>query len=918
VFWAIALIVSTVPTASGVRLVEQDKVFVFRHPAFAIEVDPHAGGRIRSWVLTPSGRDMVALWRGANEIGGLLDDRSFFTARSYQATIMNPGPETASLRLASAHPSGVHITKTLSVSAGSAALLVRYEFRNGTQAPARLWVRNFLVPGRHPQSDRHLYWVSGEAGKRGSVEGQPNAHGYYQAGPPWYAAQWDADTGDGLLVVAPGIDRFYFWRQSREFPTFEWVYPTVPAGKALHASVALAPVTQREPTPSWAQLAAPHAKTLRPPRLTDLTGWQDEATRFNVTQTERDKGFWLSIGQREGKQRLPTELPLDLPRHDDRYVALTLNVLKSRQARIQLQVSEPWRQNVQPLWETPGQDRRELLSLPVEPVELKSGTSQALWLRVSSKGKADGQHGIPLKLTVGSHAEDVVIALGIWDVTLPDERPFHVRGYCGGFPVWTGGYEVNDGGLRRLEAILGAYADMGGDVLDWNCVWARTAANTKLAETGEVLTEVAKRHPERMSLNRLPELDFAYFDPWLDLAKKYGVTRVETYMQRPTAARWQSRLLDPVMGKGRIKAGTPEAQRVITWFYQQMRRHFEARGFHGFFCKISDEISPEHVEAYTETAQVARAAGWRPFTTITGMVARTAEHIRTMNPHCDEWQLSFSLKDDFLTLLKQRMVLQERTHLLPGPWRPYRNGGAVGTWAIKAFGDAGATGLEPGAVEQFELLEDGKPLQRAGRSPWGNRQPGRVFTAGALNEWLYVSPTEGGAPKTHRYDLRLVVRRASPGGKPLVRIDATDELWFYGGSSKPYRMAYSKTWVYPVLAAYHGFCGYGQWAFYHWNKTERIIWLDEETSGVTVSPAYCGYRDGWRDARLFHAVRQRCGQDAFDQLVSESGQAALKVAPRSREVYRFRTVVNAASPLTRNAARARALRRLASLARREE
>lgn len=137
VFWAIASIVSTVPTASGVRLVKQDQAFVFRHPAFIVQVDPQAGGWIRSWVLTPSGRDLAALWRGANEIGGLLDDRSFFSARSHQATIMNPGPQTASLRLTSPHPSRAQVARTLSVSADNAALLVRYEFRNGTQAPPR-------------------------------------------------------------------------------------------------------------------------------------------------------------------------------------------------------------------------------------------------------------------------------------------------------------------------------------------------------------------------------------------------------------------------------------------------------------------------------------------------------------------------------------------------------------------------------------------------------------------------------------------------------------------------------------------------------------------------------------------------------------------------------------------------------------
>jgi hypothetical protein len=186
------------------------------------------------------------------------------------------------------------------------------------------------------------------------------------------------------------------------------------------------------------------------------------------------------------------------------------------------------------------------------------------------------------------------------------------------------------------------------------------------------------------------------------------------------------------------------------------------------------------------------------------------------------------------------------------------------------------------------------------------------MTAGALGDWLYVSPTDGADPTTHRYDIRVVVRRPSPQGEPLVKVNSTDEQWFYGGSSRPFRGNYHRTWVYPILACFHGFQGYGQWAFYHWNKTERIIWLNEETLDVTISPAYCGYRDGWRDARLFHAVAQRSGRSVLDRLVGESNGAALRVAQHSKEVYRFRTIVNAGSPQARNRARAQALETLAS------
>ncbi|MGD8238655.1 MAG: hypothetical protein PVH68_08895, partial [Armatimonadota bacterium] len=286
-------------------------------------------------------------------------------------------------------------------------------------------------------------------------------------------------------------------------------------------------------------------------------------------------------------------------------------------------------------------------------------------------------------------------------------------------------------------------------------------------------------------------------------------------------------------------------------------------------------------------------------------------HLRTMDPHCDQWQLNFSLKDDFFALLSTPYEVTQERFELSGPWGQYRNGGAEETWAMKVFGAEGSIGVDPNDVEQFELLEDGKALRLKGGSPWGNRERGTVMTAGALHSALYVSPFDGADPKGHRYDLVVTVRRESPTGQPLVSIDPTDEVWFYGGSSKPFRRAYDAGWAYPVMALFHDVRGYGQWAFYHWNATERIMWIDEETHAITVSPVYCGYRDGWRDALLLAQLTRARGREAFDQIVGEQEGALLRVATQSREVYNYRSVANANDPVACNLGRRQALRVLA-------
>lgn len=219
--------------------------------------------------------------------------------------------------------------------------------------------------------------------------------------------------------------------------------------------------------------------------------------------------------------------------------------------------------------------------------------------------------------------------------------------------------------------------------------------------------------------------------------------------------------------------------------------------------------------------------------------------------------------------------------------------------------------VSPRDIDTVELLEDGEPLRTKGGSPWGNRDRGVLITGGRLHQHLYVSPSSG-EPSDHRYALRLQVRRKGAGGLPLVTLDPTDQMWCYGGSSRPFRRPYAAGWRYPVMTLYHGFRGYGLWAFYHWNKTEKIMWLDPETLRVTISPVYCGYRDGWRDALLLSQLRETKGEEALGHILGEKDKATLRVAFESREVYTFRTVANAADPVARNAARRQALEALSS------
>ena len=636
----IFLVVAPIQANGQVKIAESENGFSLENRHLRIDID-RAGGRISALIDKRSGDQLVALWKGAGEIGGLLDDRLYFTSAAYEATV-EEADSAVSLHLTASHVGGLRIEKTVTLRATEPLLHLRYTLDNGTQEPTRLWVRNFPVPGGSPLDENHLYTLP----LRDRLLQKPFASEYFESlREPWAALQ-DTLSGAGLLAVVPGLEKFYFWSGSRENPTFEWIYPEIPAGQRMEATLALVVVDQQKS--DWSAIAQNLIPDLQPPTHSPLNGWVDQIERFAITPAERTRGFWLSTGRGDGRQRLPEVVEIDLPPNGRRgfYVAIEALVdIQNLQlnARIEGPLSS---------WVQLSRERAEENAILVEPlnesleIPLETGENSRLWLDANARRVPPGSYADTLSLEIGAHRIRIPLAVRIWPVSLPDSRPFDVRGYAT-LADFTGGYQVDDASLQRLDSLLEAYAQIGGSVFDWTAVWGQILENVKIAGTDETLVQVSLRHPDRLNLDDLPPLDFSYFDPWLEIARKHGVIRVETYMEYPTSSRWQWACLTPAVGKDRVSPDTPESEQVVVWLYGELRRYFESHNFRGFFCKIADEISPEHVPEYIRTAAIARRAGWRPFTTVTGIVARTRKQLDAMAPHCDQWQVAILLKNDF-------------------------------------------------------------------------------------------------------------------------------------------------------------------------------------------------------------------------------------------------------------------------------
>ncbi|HID05970.1 MAG TPA: hypothetical protein EYP10_02360, partial [Armatimonadetes bacterium] len=269
ILWIISIaFMVTSSICAKVMVQSSDNRIVMENEHILVVIAPNGGGRIQRLVDKATGVDAIALWKGDEEIGGALDDRLFFTRAHYRASVMQTGDDIGVVRLEASHPTGLSIAKVISLRRGDNALIVSYAFTNATQKPQRLWVRNFIIPNGAPLTDAHLYWMPLV---KKPIEGVPFVSGYYaNLRAPW-AAIWERKSGNGIIAIVPGVERFYFWQGAREFPTFEWLYPETPAGKRMTASLALAFVHSQTP-PDWDAIAKARLRRLKPARFTDIQG----------------------------------------------------------------------------------------------------------------------------------------------------------------------------------------------------------------------------------------------------------------------------------------------------------------------------------------------------------------------------------------------------------------------------------------------------------------------------------------------------------------------------------------------------------------------------------------------------------------------------------------------------------------------
>lgn len=872
---AVILGTLALPSLSDVKINEGNGVNItMENAAMKLSIAVEGGGRISSLIDKKTNKNIVALWKSPIEDGGLLDDRNAFTAYPYQAAVMQPGGKSGVVRLSAKHPNGMTMVKILTLREDSPVLEVSETFSNGTQKEARFMLRNFMLPNGGPRTDDDQYFIPLKDKPLSPLTPASNYFGDISA--PW-SAVWNSQSGEGILVAAPGVSQFYFWQESKIFPTYEWIYPNVPAGKSVTINYSIQLVNTA--APDWGSLGNTALKGLRGIQFADVSGWQNEEQRFKVTDNERAQGFWLSAGDGEGKRRLPP-LRIDAPLGQTRSAYIGINALKDFAAsNLTVALKNIPNHLVQTAWEVNGQNSIEVLPFDnTRNFDLKNGTEGRLWLTINAGAKAQDSKG-QLELSLNGQKVLLPIEIKVWPVSIPEIQPFGIHDYAG-LVTFFGGYTLTPASLQQAGTMFKYFHAIGGNTMNWTLNWGMWYSYLKIADSDQTVADWVKKNREpflEKPAAEWPRIDFSYYDPFTALAVENKVTLAMAYLPSSTEKK-------PV---------STEQE----WILAQLKSYLQSKGFHGFFCKISDEIPPEEIPGYIESAKAAKRAGWRPFTTVTGSAARTASDINQINPYLDLWELGISSTQFFDEVIHQKYELQEKELTLPADkWGGYSNGGAQDTYGLKLF-----LGIIPAArsqVQQLRIFQNGKELQSMGGSPWGNKNQG-VFFGGS--DYLYLAPLEGTNIKQSTITVKYQVSVPSNKGNTLAKIDPSDEVWFYGGGSRTYRNSYGSAASYPLKAISGGYGGYGLYDFYRWN-VDKVLWYDKDTGQVTISPAYIGYRDGWDDACLL-AWLDKNKKVPVSLFISENANSPLRLGEQESEVYRWKNIVNLTDPFVLNDAR---------------
>lgn len=658
-------------------------------PLFRATIVPEWGGRIVSGFDKRIDRELVYFQDGQ---GGLLDERDEFTATRFTYTVVADRQRVRAASVAksvllveldgTAH-GGFNVRKRLWFYPDKPFIRVHYRLANGSQHDRALWVRNFIRPAGE-DSSAAVRWVLPTAeGVKTLTASEVRAVG--ETPQAWAALLHPEQKAGVLATVELGLfEKFYFSPGSRQFPTFEWIFRTVPAGQSVEAMGYLVLLHEVEveavDEKTVARLAPDgNGRVRRELKFADIPGWRDLRPKFAPSERDQANGFAL-YKVRDGQAKPMTELDFDVPPGgaDSQWVVVSA----LRDVAVDVSLSGVLRERVS-VWREEGEQR---CLRRVQRLELKQGDIVSLLLDLEGAALKAGEYGGELRVASGQGGQTVTLKTKVWDILAPDRPLLYWRGYGASSYLHTRGYKLEQAdALDRLRKFFGDGKAIGQSVHDWGLLANRLIPHVRLRETGERAVDAVKRQA-LLADGQPPALDFSFLDPVADIALEFGMRYAD--MQPPPLNKTPIHRL--AWGKD-VAPDSDEAKRAYQWYVGEFVRYVRERGYPALFGKVMDEISLEQLPAYLDYAQRAKASGLRVFTTITGSPTRVERLLDAMAPVTEGWQVQLMSNLSFERLRSKLKPTDVVTYYGGGskPYRWYYAQGRHYGWLAAARGYAG-------------------------------------------------------------------------------------------------------------------------------------------------------------------------------------------------------------------------------------
>lgn len=321
----------------------------------------------------------------------------------------------------------------------------------------------------------------------------------------------DRKTRTGLLVAVqkPYLQKFYFWRGSKVYPTFEWIRKPVPPANSIAYSAFIALLTDVERITERLVAETLTEKTYlsnAQRKLSPVPRWRELKPTIKPTRAQNERGFLLLELDQKRKVRVPDEVCLVAPSAG--YDVAELQLVGLRDG-VQVKPVLTLENSGELSLYIRSEDKNKLLRF--ENLQLKK--NQTVQLLLIARAPEHSNQELNGKLALSSSTrtkQELKVRLRVYRIRRPDRRLMYLKLYGGTLYMLSGGLKLDDeSSIRRLEFYCRDAGELGATVAQVYAPLNLLLRKLRVRQTGKPLTQAIKTKPE---LFRTPEGPKAHID----------------------------------------------------------------------------------------------------------------------------------------------------------------------------------------------------------------------------------------------------------------------------------------------------------------------------------------------------------------------------------------------------------------------